>query len=165
VAEHEEEGGGDDRRRLCAQHRRQEPDVGKTNGELLGRPAPLGSDEDRGSGQVGGAAAGLGEDEARAVPRHQLGEPDRLVDDGQPEGAALHGRLAGDQAPPGQVPGGARLVPSDDASGRDQRDDPVDAELGELLDRPFGAAAPPPSPRPPRRRRHRGAMRRHRRPG
>ena len=42
-------------------------------------------------------------------------------------------------AEPLDVAGGAGRVPAHHRPGRDERDDPVDAELGQLLDDPLGA--------------------------
>ena len=60
---------------------------------------------------------------------------------GQPDAPALGRRLAGHPAQPldGRLAAGA--APADDAALAEERHDAVDAQLGELLDDPFGALA------------------------
>ncbi len=65
----------------------------------------------------------------------------RCRDLGQPDPATLGGRLAGDPAQPLDRGLAARPVPAHHAALADERDDAVDAELGQLLDDPFGPLA------------------------
>ena len=134
-----EQGSGHEGGGFGAEHRRAEAHQRRGRRQLGIVPAPLRAYQNHGMCQPRRAGAGLGQGGA-GLGGHgvERGDAGHL---GQPHPPALHGRFPGHPAQAGQLATGLAGGPADHGPCRQQGHDPVDADLGQLLDRPLRALA------------------------